>query len=145
MKYLNILFGVTIVSLSFFSCLEHDEKAKPKLNATAGVYTKKQAETGSALYTNNCSACHGKDLRGTEGGGALIGERFLTKWKEKSLNELFELTKTTMPKNNPHSLDDASYSSLLAFMLNANEFPSGNVDLSSRSSITLRMMRCFFL
>ena len=60
-------------------------------------------------------ACHGKDLRGTEGGGALIGERFLSKWKEKSLGELFELTKTTMPKTNPHSLDDASYSSLLSF------------------------------
>ena len=134
MKYLNILFGLVVISLFFFSCLGHDQnaKTKPKLTAIAGVYTKKQAETGSALYTNNCSACHGKDLRGTEGGGTLIGERFLTKWKEKSLRELFELTKTTMPKNNPHSLDDASYSSLLALILNANEFPSGNVDLPSR-------------
>ena len=131
MKYINTFFGLLIASLSFLSCSEHDPKSTPKISATTGVYSKKQVEAGSALYTNYCGACHGKDLRGTEGGNALIGERFISKWKEKSLGELFELTKSTMPKTNPHSLDDASYSSLLAFILNANEFPSGNADLAS--------------
>ena len=131
MKYTNIQFGLLLAGLSFYSCKEHDSKSTPKISATTGVYSKKQADAGSALYTNHCAACHGKDLRGTEGGNALIGERFLSKWKDKPLSELFDLTKTTMPKTNPHSLDDASYSSLVAFMLNANEFPPGNADLSS--------------
>ena len=132
MKYPNIFSGIIVVSLFLFSCTDHDAKSLRKISAAAGVYTKKQAESGSVVYANNCGACHGKDLRGTEGGGALIGERFVAKWKEKSLGELFELTKSTMPKTNPHSLDDASYASLLAFILNANEFPSGNIGLSSK-------------
>lgn len=86
---------------------------------------------GTTLYSSGCAACHGTDLRGTEGGNALIGDRFVDKWKAKSLGELFELTKATMPKTNPHSLDDASYANLLAFMLSANQFPRGDIELSS--------------
>ena len=71
MKYLNIFAGLLVLSLSFFSCAEHDRKSSQKISATSGVYTKKQVESGSVLYTNYCAACHGKDLRGTEGGGAL--------------------------------------------------------------------------
>ncbi|HMG92342.1 MAG TPA: PQQ-binding-like beta-propeller repeat protein [Chryseolinea sp.] len=121
----------------FFSCSKSDKNSTVVRDSTAaiaastGVFTKKQVELGSTLFTTNCAACHGNDLRGTEGGNALIGENFIDKWKEKSVGQLFELTKGTMPKTNPHSLDDASYSALLAFMLSANEFPSGEIDLPS--------------
>ena len=133
MKYFDILFSVIVINLLFCSCSRPDQHSIPgeKATANAGVFTKKQAELGSVLYTSHCVACHGTDLRGTEGGSALIGEHFTTKWQGKSLGELFEVTKTTMPKTNPRSLDDTSYSSLLAFILNANGFPSGNVALSS--------------
>jgi len=127
-----------ICSTIFYSCLQSGKNsteglAAESVTATKGVFTKGQAERGAVLYTNNCAACHGTDLRGTEGGNALIGELFKAKWKEKTLGALFELTKTTMPKTNPHSLDDVSYSLLLAFILNANQFPAGEVDLPSTS------------
>src|SRR6185436_12984940 len=131
MKYIKSLAGLLIAGFPFYSCGNHDSKSTPKISATTGVYSRKQVEDGSAVYASHCAVCHGKDLRGTEGGTTLIGERFLSKWKDKSLGELFELTKTTMPKTNPHSLDDASYSSLLAFILNVNEFPAGNAQLPS--------------
>ena len=135
MKNLNPLLSLLIINLFLFSCSKPDQSSThgeaTTLTTTVGVFTKKQVELGEVLYTNNCMACHGRDLRGTEGGNALIGERFISKWKEKSLGELFELTKATMPKTNPHSLDDASYSALIAFILNANGFPSGDVELSS--------------
>ena len=138
MKILKQLLCLTTISSFLFSCSKpdqnsaHEKNLTTTLTANSGVFTKKQVELGEVLYSNNCIACHGKDLRGTEGGNALIGERFISKWKEKSLGELFELTKTTMPKTNPHSLDNASYSALLAFVLNANAFPSGDVELSSK-------------
>src|SRR3982750_5035109 len=109
MKYLKRLSLFLLIGLLFFSCAGPDKNANQKVNAITGVFSSKQVESGSLLYANNCAACHGKDLRGSEGGTALIGERFITKWKEKSVSDLFELTKATMPKNNPHSLDDASY------------------------------------
>ncbi len=137
MKNLTTVLCLVLIHFLFYSCSKPDQHSKQgevaisSVTANTGVFTEEQVDLGSVLYTNNCIACHGRDLRGTEGGNALLGERFVTKWKEKSLGELFELTKTTMPKNNPHSLDDASYSSLLAFILNANEFPSGDIELSS--------------
>ena len=137
MKNVTLLFCLVTINLFFSSCSTSDQKSNQEADTTAvtantGVFTKGQAELGEVLYTNNCIACHGRDLRGTEGGNALIGERFVSKWKVKSLGELFDMTKTTMPKTNPHSLDDASYSALLAFVLSANEFPSGDVELSSK-------------
>src|SRR6185295_10327803 len=103
MKYIFTPGSLLLVLFGFFSCVEHDSKSTPGISASTGVYSKKQVEAGSSLYVSNCAACHGKDLHGTEGGTTLIGERFLSKWKDKSLGELFELTKTTMPKTNPHS------------------------------------------
>ncbi len=130
MKSISILFFIAAL---LFSCAKPEKTSTEvaDVTANAGVFTKEQVELGSALYTTHCIACHGRDLRGTEGGTALIGDRFVTNWKEKTLAELFELTKTTMPKNNPHSLDDESYTSLLAFILDASEFPSGKIALSS--------------
>lgn len=137
MKKVILFYHLSIVIFSLVSCSKagknSTEEEVSKLTANSGVFTNKQVELGEILYTNNCVACHGKDLRGTEGGNALIGDRFISKWKEKPLAELFELTKNTMPKANPHSLDDPSYCALLAFILNANSFPSGEVELSSNA------------
>src|SRR5215204_4265037 len=137
MKILNALFfPLLICSSVFFSCSKSDRNSAlavpaDSVTASTGVFTTKQAERGAVLYTSNCASCHGSDLRGTEGGNALIGQLFRVKWEEKTLRDLFELTKSTMPKTNPHSLDDPSYSSLLAFILNGNGFPSGSDDLPS--------------
>ncbi|WP_435354861.1 PQQ-binding-like beta-propeller repeat protein [Emticicia sp. SJ17W-69] len=133
MKPLKQFLLFSACNLVLFSCLKPVQNTNyvEKTLTTAGVFSKKQAENGSVLYNNNCIACHGRDLRGSEGGNALIGERFLAKWKEKPLNDLFELTKKTMPKTNPHSLDDASYTAIIAFILNANGYPSGEIDLVS--------------
>lgn len=139
MNKISITFYLTVICLLLHSCSNPNQNSiqnegnVTEATAALGVFTEEQVEIGSRLYTNHCAACHGGDLRGTEGGNALIGDRFKSKWKEKTLGELFELTKTTMPKSNPHSLDDASYSSLLAFILRANEFPSGVIALSSKA------------
>ena len=95
MKSISILFFIAAL---LFSCAKPEKTSTEvaDVTANAGVFTKAQSERGAVLYTNNCAACHGTDLRGTEGGNALIGELFKAKWKEKTLGELFELTKTTM-------------------------------------------------
>jgi quinoprotein glucose dehydrogenase len=102
----------------------------PVITANDGIFTASQVERGSQLYTGNCAACHGRDLRGTEGGNALIGERFIDTWKDTTVAALFKLTKSTMPKTSPNSLDDESYAALIAFMLNANAYRSGGQALS---------------
>ena len=102
-----------------------------KPTALTGIFTNKQVESVVDLYTNACAPCHGKDFRGSEFGNALIGNRFQEKWKEKSLGEFFQYTKSTMPITNPGAYDDETYTSLIAFILNANNFPTGSKALSS--------------
>ena len=85
MKNLNPLLSLLIINLFLFSCSKPDQSSThgeaATLTTTVGVFTEKQAELGEVLYVNNCIACQGRDLRVTEGGNALIGERFISKWK----------------------------------------------------------------
>ncbi len=99
--------------------------------ALKGIYTQNQVDAVGSIYANDCASCHGGDLRGTEGGSSLIGTRFQNKWKEKTMGELFEYTRTTMPVSNPGGYDDETYASLLAYILNFNRYPAGETPLSS--------------
>lgn len=133
MKLLKLILNL-IVSLALVSsCSRPEQNSDQQSSVTArdGVFTEDQVAIGSALYASGCAACHGHNLKGTEGGNALVGERFINKWKGASLDTLFEVTRATMPKTNPKSLDDASYANLIAFILQANGFPAGASDLPS--------------
>lgn len=82
----------------------------------------KLIQAGAILYSARCESCHGKDLSGTEGGTPLVGEVFVNRWKSGTTGELLELTRTTMPKSSPNSLDEESYASLIAYILDANGY-----------------------
>ncbi|ARK11073.1 c-type cytochrome [Fibrella sp. ES10-3-2-2] len=69
MKIIALLTGISIFYLlSYPELIAQQRVQKPKLDAHAGVFTKKQVEQGSVLFTTHCASCHGRDLRGTEGG-----------------------------------------------------------------------------
>jgi len=103
-----------------------------QMTASNGIYTQDQADASKKLYANACASCHGRDLRGTEGGVALVGDRFIANWKDKSVKELFLYIQTFMPKTQPKSLDDKSCAALIAFMLEANGFPVGTSPLNGK-------------
>lgn len=103
---------------------------RDSLSANSGIYTIRQANDVAALYTTGCAGCHGQRGQGTEGGSPLLGTVFQSKWQEKSIGDLFEVTRRTMPKNNPASYDDKTYAGLLAYMLQLNNFPTGDQPLS---------------
>jgi len=139
MKHLKIVFPL-IASFAFvLSCSKSAQNVsqETRLTANDGIFTQEQVDIGSSLYANSCATCHGYNLEGTEGGNALVGERFINKWRAETLDTLFEFTRATMPKTNPHSLDDTSYANLLAFVLHANAFPAGSSELpSDRDELT---------
>ena len=127
LKYLHLFILIAFIS----SCASSDDE-KPQTalqDANAGIFSQIQIQNGQQLFNLHCVACHGNDLRGTEGGTALMGDHFLEKWKDSTLAQLYSVTQKTMPKANPGSLDDPSYASLIAFILSANGFPSGHAKL----------------
>jgi mono/diheme cytochrome c family protein len=93
-----------------------------------GVYTPAQATRGEAVYTAECARCHRDDLGGYN--GALIGAKFMDRWREDSLESFYNLTRSTMPRNAPQTLSEDAYLDVVAYVLKANAFPAGDAELT---------------
>ena len=108
--------------------LDAQEPASPSI--WSGVFTAAQATRGNDAYQASCSGCHGSDLRATNGEAVdLTGAAFRNKWSGKTLADRFETIRDTMPLGNANTLGDKTYMDILAFILQFNEFPSGNQEL----------------
>ena len=102
--------------------------AQSRTTVLDGVYTTAQAERGHVAYETRCIGCHeGLEADGPE----LTGKVFLDRWREDTLAPLFTFIRTTMPGNTPGSLDDRTYTDIVAFILEANGLPPGKSELTA--------------
>lgn len=92
-------------------------------------YTREQADAGRRAYQVACVMCHGRNLADGPLGAPLKGPQFMQKYGGRSVLELFEITRTTMPTANPGSLPPQTYAALVAFMLQENAIVAGNAEL----------------
>jgi mono/diheme cytochrome c family protein len=90
-----------------------------------GVYTREQASRGSQILSAHCAMCHAENLRGGPGVPSIVGPAFMFKWNGKSVRELFDVVRTTMPPGQAGSLGDQSYVDAVAAILQSNQFPAG--------------------
>ncbi|MEP7322682.1 MAG: PQQ-binding-like beta-propeller repeat protein [Saprospiraceae bacterium] len=132
-RILRLIFCVS-AGFVYWTCKSYEKAPTIKIDALTGIFTTSQAESVAGLYTRDCSSCHGKEGRGTEGGSPLTGSAFLSKWKDQTLSGMFELTKQTMPKTNPKSYNDSTYAALISFILQMNNFPPGAKQLPHTKS-----------
>jgi mono/diheme cytochrome c family protein len=98
------------------------------------VYTAEQARRGLHLYYKNCSGCHGDMLNGAESGPALSGSAFERRWQGKTLADLYDKARLTMPPppDQPGKLSEQEYIDIVAAILNTNGAPVGTQELSSQ-------------
>jgi cytochrome c len=103
----------------------------PKQSVWSGVYTDQQATRGERQYGRACEHCHGADLAGDPVNEipALSLDSFMTSWSGKSVKDLFDTVKRSMPKDKPGSLGTGAYVDVVAYLLQANKFPSGDREL----------------
>ena len=99
-----------------------------------GVYSEAQAARGAAVFAVTCTRCHGEELEG-KSDPALRGNGFIERWREDPLNVLFTFLSTRMPprgtgRSTAAGLPQNTYLDLLAFLLQANEYPPGPADLT---------------
>jgi hypothetical protein len=97
-----------------------------------GVYTADQAARGKAAYDVSCAVCHRPDLGGGQG-RPLTGAKFWESWGEDSLGSLYSVIRERMPEPAPHSLSDATYLDIVAYILQRNEYPAGTGELTEQS------------
>jgi hypothetical protein len=94
-----------------------------------GVFTSAQALRGGAVWeTAECARCHDD---GDADGPVLVGPAFVDRWREDTLDGLFAVLKDKMPGDAPGSLSDPAYLDLVAYLLQLNDYPAGNAELTA--------------
>ena len=103
-----------------------------------GVYTSNQAKRG-ALKSGLCAQCHGDNF---EGGPApqLGGEDFMARWSGRTVGDLFDIIRLTMPDDDPGSLPREQYADLVAYILAVNKLPAGNTEIGTQTE-PLKLIR----
>jgi mono/diheme cytochrome c family protein len=127
---------IAAAAIVLVSCLA-TAVAQVRTTVLDGVYTHAQAQRGEAAYHAACAGCHeGQDADGPE----LAGRVFMDRWREDSLEPLFTFMKTRMPGQTPGSLEDRVYADILAFVLEANDLPSGTTELTADAVGTIQLI-----
>jgi cytochrome c len=107
------------------------QEPSAKQSVWDAVYTEAQANRGARQYGRTCEQCHGPDMAGdpVDEVPSLVLDSFMTDWSGKSVKDLFDTVKRSMPKDNPGSLGTGAYVDVVAYLLQANKFPSGAREL----------------
>jgi quinoprotein glucose dehydrogenase len=78
----------------------------------------------------HCATCHSIDLSGIDIAPGLKGAGFRFRWGGSSLNDIYLSLRSTMPQASPGSLSREVYVDLIAYLLEANNYPTGNLELT---------------
>jgi S-disulfanyl-L-cysteine oxidoreductase SoxD len=109
-----------------FEPIQIDVQSKPDRSVWHGVYTEAQQKRGEPFYVRECSTCHGETLKGGEGTPALTGAEFLDRWNGRTVGDLFENIRKTMPPppDRPGKLTPQETVDVIAYILEANRVPA---------------------
>ncbi len=94
-----------------------------------GIYTAEQAARGQQSYRQECEACHLERLRGDGYAPALAGPDFWIRWTTLTVGDMFDVMVTTMPPSAPGSLSGQVYVDIVAYVLERNQIPAGDIEL----------------
>jgi mono/diheme cytochrome c family protein len=132
----DVIPSALLLGLSLLTALVIQVRAdnEPSRSVKDGVYAEPQARRGQAVYLEECSRCHSEGLSGGESSPALAGDAFLEKWNGKTVDELFEVIRTTMPADSPGRLSRQQYVDIVAYMFEVNKFPAGKGELERDSA-----------
>jgi mono/diheme cytochrome c family protein len=123
-RSINIALLLAAIGSWFAQTLHSQTRA----TVLGGVYTAAQAARGEAAFGTTCAKCHeGADVDGPP----LNGDPFIDRWREDSLDALFDFMKTQMPRDEPGKLTAGAYVDILAYLLSRNSFPAGGQELTA--------------
>ena len=119
------------IAFGVIATISAQQNPPAKQSVWDGIYTDTQASRGERQYGRACEHCHGPDLAGDAVNEipALSLDSFMTSWSGKSVKDLFDTVKRSMPKDKPDSLGTGAYVDVVAYLLQANRFPSGSREL----------------
>ena len=119
---LGVLAGLAVVLV----------EAQPSASFTAA-----QADAGRAAYEANCSACHLRDLKGSNEAAQLAGANFLNQWGDKTVADLHALSDGVDAADQSRAAPGSqAMLDIVAYLLQAN---GGVCRIAGRSRATRRV------
>ena len=109
--------------------------AAPPTSVLDGIFTEAQAERGRVGYEEHCAECHGEGLGGGEMAPGLTGVAFRFRWRGLKVADVYDSVQSTMPPEEPATLSDQAYIDIVAFLLSANRYPTGDRELTADSRL----------
>jgi mono/diheme cytochrome c family protein len=100
-------------------------------SVTSGAYTSAQAAAGETTFGSICGSCHGPS--------EFSGPAFRRIWSGRTVYDLFDQLRASMPLDNPGGLSREQYTNVIAYLLKLNKYPDGDVDLPASDSALRRI------
>jgi len=119
-----LLFVIFLLGLALFT---HAQDATRTV--WDGVYNEEQAQRGRAVFLDQCSNCHGRDLEGADMTPPLTGGAFMSNWDGLTLGDLADRIRVSMPLNSPGTLSRQQTVDVVAYILRFDQFPAGKEEL----------------
>jgi alcohol dehydrogenase (cytochrome c) len=103
----------------------------------AGPFTQAQVDAGRQGFADNCASCHQADLQGTNDAPQLAGSAFMGAWKGRTTQALYTKISKTMPAGRGGSLDEPTYTNIVAYVLRANGATPGTTAFTPATSVSI--------
>jgi cytochrome c553 len=125
----DILTKFTIVCFILICGVGAAHAQEARTSTSAGVFTEEQAKKGAVAYNAKCAVCHGTDLLSTDREVPNLAGSLKFSWVGKTVGEMFQTVRDTMPPEEKHSLDDQVYLDIVTYILRFHKVPTGNQPL----------------
>jgi mono/diheme cytochrome c family protein len=124
------LFLISAAVLAF-GATSRTPRAVDERSTADGVYTRGQADAGRDVWALACQSCHAPTQHS--------GPTFKANWYGRSLGELMRYLRNEMPQNEPGTLSDDEYLTLIAYLMRVNRMPPGQAPLAADSLLLHRI------
>lgn len=92
-----------------------------------GSYTAEQAERGRTAFTDSCVECHAAS--------EFSGSDFEFTWRRRSVWNLYSAIWLNMPEDDPGGLPRETYTDIVAYILQLNEYAAGEEALVATEDV----------
>jgi alcohol dehydrogenase (cytochrome c) len=127
MKKYQTLFVILYASAN---CVFTATDAQNPPEIALPAYTSSQAQQGKILYQQTCIACHGTNLDNGSFAPPISGDLFYGLWGGRSVAELLQYIRESMPPDSPEKLSDAASLEIISYMFQEQGMPAGPQALS---------------
>lgn len=113
--------------------------SQPEPTVWDGVYTAAQARRGFGTFERSCARCHALNADGIP--QRFVGDRFWAAWAGGTLDRVHTILQETMPNDAPGSLSEGAYVDVAAFLLEVNDVPAGERELTATLARNVHVTR----